>query len=189
MTATPIQLIAAALFAVAILHTFSTKLFEHLAHTRPAHAGLWHLLGEVEEEIGFRLKSFLRGRGLGRSFGSSQGFEFPSGDTVEPDVSFVSAARWGTAPRPRKFLRVVPELVFEILSPSTARIDLGPKRRVYARNGVLEYVLVDSERRVLTVFRGEERRSVGEELGADATFSSRVLPGFGFRVGELFEEL
>ncbi|HQN42186.1 MAG TPA: putative Na+/H+ antiporter, partial [Pseudomonadales bacterium] len=48
MTATPIQLIAAALFAVAILHTFSTKLFEHLAHTRPAHAGLWHLLGEVE---------------------------------------------------------------------------------------------------------------------------------------------
>ncbi|MCB9868745.1 MAG: Uma2 family endonuclease [Planctomycetes bacterium] len=145
--------------------------------------------GEVEGEIVFRLKSFLDGRGLGRSFGSSQGFEFPSGDTVEPDVSFVSAARWGTAPRPRKFLRVVPELVFEILSPSTARIDLGPKRRVYARNGVLEYVLVDSERRVLTVFRGEERRSVGEELGADATFSSRVLPGFGFRVGELFEEL
>mgnify|MGYP001765988635 FL=1 len=53
MTATPIQLIAAALFAVAILHTFSTKLFEHLAHTRPAHAGLWHLLGEVEVVFGF----------------------------------------------------------------------------------------------------------------------------------------
>ena len=53
MTPTTIQIIGAALFAVAILHTFSTKFFEHLAHTRPAHAGLWHLLGEVEVVFGF----------------------------------------------------------------------------------------------------------------------------------------
>jgi hypothetical protein len=46
-------MIGAALFAVAILHTFSTKFFEHLAHTRPAHAGVWHLLGEVEVVFGF----------------------------------------------------------------------------------------------------------------------------------------
>ncbi|MCE7914405.1 MAG: hypothetical protein DYH15_06900 [Nitrosomonas sp. PRO4] len=53
MTPTAIQMIGAALFAVAILHTFSTKFFEHLAHTRPAHAGIWHLLGEVEVVFGF----------------------------------------------------------------------------------------------------------------------------------------
>jgi len=53
MTPTTIQLIGAVLFAVAILHTFSTKLFERLAHTRPAHAGIWHLLGEVEVVFGF----------------------------------------------------------------------------------------------------------------------------------------
>ncbi|MGH8582070.1 MAG: putative Na+/H+ antiporter [Gammaproteobacteria bacterium] len=53
MTPTIIELISAALFAVAILHTFATKFFEHLAHTRPAHAGLWHLLGEVEVVFGF----------------------------------------------------------------------------------------------------------------------------------------
>jgi len=50
---TTMQIIAAALFAVAIIHTFSTKYFEHLAHTRPAHSGLWHLLGEVEIVFGF----------------------------------------------------------------------------------------------------------------------------------------
>lgn len=50
---TPIQLIGAALFAVAVIHTFSTKFFEHLAHSRPRHAGLWHLLGEVEVVFGF----------------------------------------------------------------------------------------------------------------------------------------
>jgi predicted cation transporter len=48
-----IEIIGAALFAVAIVHTFSTKLFERLAHARPAHAGLWHLLGEVEVVFGF----------------------------------------------------------------------------------------------------------------------------------------
>jgi hypothetical protein len=48
-----IELIGAALFAIAILHTFATRFFEHLAHTRPTHAGLWHLLGEVEVVFGF----------------------------------------------------------------------------------------------------------------------------------------
>lgn len=53
LTPTTIQWIGAGLFAVAILHTFSTRFFEHLAHTRPAHAGVWHLLGEVEVVFGF----------------------------------------------------------------------------------------------------------------------------------------
>ncbi len=50
---TLIQLLGAALFALAVVHTFSTKFFEHLAHSRPRHAGLWHLLGEVEVVFGF----------------------------------------------------------------------------------------------------------------------------------------
>jgi hypothetical protein len=50
---TAIQLAASTIFALAVLHTFSTKAFEHLAHVRPNHAGLWHLLGEVEAVFGF----------------------------------------------------------------------------------------------------------------------------------------
>lgn len=46
-------MIGAALFALAVLHTFSTKFFEHLAHKNPRHAGIWHLLGEVEVVFGF----------------------------------------------------------------------------------------------------------------------------------------
>lgn len=47
-----VEFAAAAVFAIAVLHTFSTKFFEHMAHTRPNHAGLWHLLGEVEGVFG-----------------------------------------------------------------------------------------------------------------------------------------
>ncbi|MDT7520028.1 putative Na+/H+ antiporter [Rhodoferax sp. TBRC 17660] len=50
---TTIQIIGATLFGLAVLHTFSTKFFEHLAHTQPRHAGIWHLLGEVEVVFGF----------------------------------------------------------------------------------------------------------------------------------------
>lgn len=48
-----IEVTGATLFGLAVLHTFSTKYFEHLAHTQPGHAGLWHLLGEVETGFGF----------------------------------------------------------------------------------------------------------------------------------------
>jgi hypothetical protein len=50
---TTLQIVAAVLFGVALIHTFSTKYFEHLAHTQPRHAGLWHLLGEIEVVFGF----------------------------------------------------------------------------------------------------------------------------------------
>jgi hypothetical protein len=45
--------IAALLFGVAVLHTFGAKFFEVLAHRHPKHAGLFHLLGEVEVVFGF----------------------------------------------------------------------------------------------------------------------------------------
>jgi hypothetical protein len=50
---TTMQLVGAVLFALALIHTFSTKVFEHLAHRHPRHAGLFHLLGEVEVVFGF----------------------------------------------------------------------------------------------------------------------------------------
>lgn len=47
------QYVAAAIFAIAVLHTFSAKLFERLAHRYPNHHGVFHLLGEVEAVFGF----------------------------------------------------------------------------------------------------------------------------------------
>ena len=47
-----IDLIAAILFAVALIHTFAAKSFERLAHKSKNHAGLFHLLGEIEVVFG-----------------------------------------------------------------------------------------------------------------------------------------
>lgn len=48
-----IEWLSAACFAMALVHTFSTKYFEQLAHLQPTHAGLWHWLSEVEVVFGF----------------------------------------------------------------------------------------------------------------------------------------
>jgi len=48
-----VELAASILFAIAVIHTFSTKYFEYLAHRSRHHAGLWKLLGEVEAVFGF----------------------------------------------------------------------------------------------------------------------------------------
>lgn len=47
------EIAATLIFGLALIHTFSTKFFEGMAHRQPAHAGVWHLLGEVEVVFGF----------------------------------------------------------------------------------------------------------------------------------------
>ena len=53
MTDPTIELVAAVLFGAAVLHTFAAKQFDRLARRFPRHAGLFHLLGEVEVVFGF----------------------------------------------------------------------------------------------------------------------------------------
>lgn len=47
-----LDLFAAVIFALAVIHTFSTRFFHGLAARSRAHAGVWHLLGEVEVVFG-----------------------------------------------------------------------------------------------------------------------------------------
>ncbi len=97
MTPTTIQLIGAALFAVAILHTFVTSFFEHLAHARPAHAGLWHLLGEVEVVFGFW--AFVLIAIMFITDGSAAATQYlRAQDFTEPMFVFVSMVIAGTRP-------------------------------------------------------------------------------------------
>lgn len=48
-----LEVLAAALFALAVLHTFGARQFERLSHRFPRHEGLLHLLGEIEVVFGF----------------------------------------------------------------------------------------------------------------------------------------
>ena len=146
--------------------------------------------GKLGNRLQVRLGVVVEAGGLGIVFDSSQGFVLPSGDTVEPDHSFVSKERWEAAPPPveSKFLRVVPDLVVETLSTSTAQRDRKQKKRIYEKNGVREYWLVDWKRKALTVFSLGESGEYGdgETFFEGMTFESRVIRGLSVDVRTIF---
>ena len=146
--------------------------------------------GRVETELVSRIHSFVRDRDLGTVLSSSQGYELPSGDTVQPDAAYVSnETRAESPPELEKFWRVVPDLVIEILSPSNASRDRGKKKAIYERNGVREYWLVDARACEVTrfVLRGE-RFDRGTVFPRDTVLDSEVLAGLEIPVADLVTE-
>ena len=83
-----IEIVGAVLFGLAVLHTFSTRYFEHLAHTRTAHAGLWHLLGEVEAVFGLWAFVLLVFMAIAFGWGTASAY-LDSRHFVEPMFVFV----------------------------------------------------------------------------------------------------
>ena len=148
-----------------------------MASPRPLQQGI-RILGDFAER-----------HNLGKVFGSSAGYDLPSGDTLEPDASFISHERWAAGPQVRRgqFLRIVPTLVVEILSPGTARRDRTEKKRLYETNGVDEYWLIDPEAREVAIFpRVEGRFDAGTRCNARQKLRSQVLPGFEISARTLF---
>lgn len=144
--------------------------------------------GEIGSNVQWLLGNFVRDRKLGKLFDASQGFELPSGDTVEPDHAFVSHERWvaAPAPEPGRFLRVVPDLIVEVLSGRTASQDRGEKKAIYERNDVLEYWLINHTQEEVTIFYAVSGRFDGGSVYASADrVSSRVLGGLTIDVREL----
>ncbi len=105
---------------------------------------------DVVLRLALQLQSILVEPGLGRLWVAPVGVEFPdSGEGVQPDLAFVSRERRGIIGEAT--LRGAPDLVVEVLSPGSERIDRGLKLRLYARRGVGQYWIVDPDRDTVEV--------------------------------------
>jgi Uma2 family endonuclease len=143
----------------------------------------------IANNIGRHFGNFVAERRLGQVHASSQGFAMPSGDNVEPDVSFVSNERWaGVKDRDGlRYLAVVPDLVVEVLSRSNEEHDRGKKREIYEVNGVRECWLVDHRAREVLVFvREESGRFAAARVYRDGDrVASHVLSGLDLAVADI----
>lgn len=112
---------------------------------------------------------------------------FPGADPVQPDVFVVLPEN--PAVREKQGLRGTPDLVVEVLSPSTRGHDGLTKRALYARAGVREYWMVDPEARTVEVLAldGDVLRTVLVARGVDAVRSG-VLPEVAFPAEAVFAD-
>jgi Uma2 family endonuclease len=79
-----------------------------------------------------------------------------------------------------------PDLVVEILSPSTVKHDLLYKFNKYLEAGVREYWIVDPDEKTLGIYILEGDRYVFSDYTEQTTVLSRVLPGFSLELKSIF---
>jgi Uma2 family endonuclease len=109
---------------------------------------------------------------------------------VEPDLLYLSNERAADVLTPLH-VRGVPELVVEIASRGTRKRDETIKRRLYERNGVAEYWVVDPRIDVIRVYRREGAR-FGRPLElsreADDVLTTPLLPGLDLPLARIFRD-
>ena len=128
------------------------------------------------------------GNALGEAFFAPIDVIFASEDIFQPDLIFVSRDRLHIITD--RGLEAAPDLVVEVLSPSTRSKDLNLKRRRYAHFGVPEYWPIDPETRnirALDLSGGEylERGTYG--IGDELT--TPLIPGLIIPVAKVFERV
>ena len=107
-------------------------------------------------------------------------------NAYQPDIVFIAKERQGIIKDDG--IHGAPDLVIEILSPSTAYYDIKKKYKVYERYGVKEYWIVDPEMKSIEVFSlktdGEfELISKAYETGS---VKSKVIVGLDIELKEIF---
>ncbi len=119
----------------------------------------------ISGAVGVRFSSLLAAWVYAHNFGevldSSTGFRMPNGDLLAPDVSFVSRTRLKQLPR--SYLSVVPELVVEIKSSSDRIRGLEAKISLFLEQGVQVGILIDPDKKVVSIYRNAEATSDDRE--------------------------
>ena len=140
---------------------------------------------DTQASIGSSLYTFVRRNDLGKFYFSPRDVVFSDTEIVQPDLLFISSERLHIDTETE--VRGAPDLVVEILSPSTAEYDKTVKRTLYARHGVREYWLVDTDAMTITVLRlGDYGFEVAAIYGSGDTLTSPTLPDFSLEVDDAF---
>lgn len=107
-------------------------------------------------------------------------------DVVQPDILFVAAPR--TAIITIEEVVGAPDLVIEILSPSSKKTDRGYKHSLYERSGVREYWVVDPEFSSVDVFvLGPTGLGPATTYRAGSELTCGVMPGLRVPLAAVFE--
>jgi Uma2 family endonuclease len=134
----------------------------------------------------YYLTDFVKKHNLGAVYPAPFDVVFSQYDVVEPDILYISKARASVVTE--KNVQGAPDLVVEVLSESTAKIDRTAKLKLYARYGVAEYWVIDPEVCSAEIYRlvpgGYELAS---QLDSSQALTSPLFPGFALSLAKVGE--
>ena len=140
---------------------------------------------DVVTNLGTPLSVFVREGDLGKLYFAPTDVILSDTEVVQPDLLFISKEREHI--RTPANIQGAPDLIVEILSPSSARRDWGYKRELYAKHEVKEYWIVDPTNRVVFVMLlNDGVLDLEATYGEGDTVTSSTLEGFIVDVVDLF---
>jgi Uma2 family endonuclease len=141
---------------------------------------------EISGRLFHAIQLYLDAHPIGRVFYAPLDALLSEFDIVVPDLIYISNERseYLTA----KNLQGPPDLMIEILSPSTQRRDRGLKRELYERVGVPEYWVVDPLDHRIVAYRQESSGpfAAGVEYAKTAILVSPLFPGLELSLDRIF---
>ncbi|MGE0609122.1 MAG: Uma2 family endonuclease [Pirellulales bacterium] len=143
--------------------------------------------GQICGTVVYLLRRFLENHNLGRVVSNDSGIITEKNpDTVRgADVAFYSYARVAKGPLPVGYLKVVPELVFEVISPNDRWSDLLGKVAEYLKAGVVVVCVLDPDTETAHAYRADR---VAEVFSSQQALTlPDVLPEFSAVVAKFFE--
>jgi Uma2 family endonuclease len=129
-------------------------------------------------EIFVALRTYAQQRG-GRAFVSPLDVVFAQRDAVQPDVIYLEPDRLRLVGE--KCIQGAPNLVVEVLSPSSSDVDPRRKLSTYARYAVPEYWIIDARTAIVSAYAeptGDRYQHVAHSI--DGVITSLTLPGLRF---------
>ena len=141
---------------------------------------------EVSNNLSFALTTFVRAKNLGKVFTSPIDVFLHEFSHVMPDVLFISAKNKGIIDY-REGIHGVPDLVVEIISPSSIYQDRMMKRNDYEASGVREYWLVDPKNQSIEVYELADSAFHLVVIAAETgKVHSKLLEGFELDITTIF---
>ncbi|HFA50292.1 MAG TPA: Uma2 family endonuclease [Bacteroidetes bacterium] len=164
---------------------YSYELLNGILVRRNAPSGKHQL---IHGEIFGQLYLFVNQNDLGKIFSAPTSVVLSDSDVPQPDILFLSKKNndkydpvWG--------IKGAPDMVVEILSPSSFKIDRFEKKDLYEKHGVKEYWLVDPNYKSIEVFALINGKYQLHAFGLeDEKITSTVLKGFELELKNIFKK-
>lgn len=136
-------------------------------------------------ELGIKIAEFLKKTGQGEVVYAPVDVILSDTDVIQPDIVFISKDNYRIIKK--KGVVGSPDLVVEIVSKNSKKMDYKTKRELYEKHRIKEYWIVDQENEEIKVLVLDEGKykTYGIFRGDDIT-SSKVLTGFSFKTKEVF---